>query len=56
VEGGLMKRRLQWDAGLTLRQQVDVECFQSLADASWLLELMRNDLDVLNGVRADVFR
>jgi len=55
VEGGLVRRRLQWSVGAELRLRVDVEC-QGLncPDASRVLDPMRANLPLLNEVRAHV--
>jgi hypothetical protein len=54
-EGGLLKHRLRWPLGDELRRQVDVECHgPEVPDATELLDLLRSDLPILNGIRAEV--
>lgn len=54
-EGGLLGRRLRRPLGDELRRQVDVECHgPEVPDATELLDLLRADLPVLNGIRAEV--
>jgi hypothetical protein len=55
VEGGLMRRRLQWPIGLHLQQMMMIEANGcGIEDASEALDLLRNDLLVLNEERANV--
>ena len=52
VEGGLVGKRMRWPVGDELRRQMDLECHgQYCPDAREILELMRADIPVLNGVR-----
>ena len=53
VEGGLVARRMRWPLADELRCQVDFECSgPDCPDADEILELMRDDLPLLNKVRA----
>jgi hypothetical protein len=55
VEGGLVRKQLQWPTGNMLRRSVDIECHGSKCDdGAEVLQLMRQDLDLLNEVRANV--
>ena len=55
VEGGLVRRRLTWPTGNELRRIVDIECHgPSCPDATEILQLMRNDIDLLNEERSNV--
>jgi hypothetical protein len=55
VEGGLVRSRLRWETGDQLRRMVDMECNGShCPDASEILNLMRHDIPVLNGVRSEL--
>ncbi len=55
VEGQLCLRRLRWPVADELRRMVDNECNgPHCTDATEVLELMRADIPVLNGVRAEV--
>ncbi len=54
AEGGLMRRRLQWPLGQQLRLMMEIEANGfGIADATEVLDLLRNDLPVLNEVRRD---
>lgn len=55
VEGGLMRRRVQWDRSITLRAMMDVEANLKCADASEALILARKDISVLNEHRAAAY-
>ncbi|WP_436637646.1 hypothetical protein [Microbaculum sp. FT89] len=56
VEGGLMRRRINWPLANKLRRQVDVECQgQHCPNASQIIALLRADISILNEVRRDVF-
>jgi hypothetical protein len=51
-EGGLVRSRLRWATGDELRRQVDIECNGTYCpDATEILQLMRDDIPALNGVR-----
>lgn len=54
-EGGLLKDRLRWPIGDEMRRRMDREC-NGLAclDAGEILHLVRDDIDQLNGVRAEL--
>ena len=53
VEGGLVTNRMRWPLAEELRRQVDVECSgPDCPDAAEVLVLMRDDIPLLNGVRA----
>jgi hypothetical protein len=55
VEGGLVANRMRWPLAEELRRQVDVECSgPECPDAREILELMRDDIPLLNEVRAAV--
>jgi hypothetical protein len=55
VEGGLVRSRLRWPTGDKLRRLVDFECNgPHCRDASEILNLMRHDIPVLNGVRSEL--
>ena len=55
VEGGLVRQRSRWPTGDELRRLVDIECHGShCPDATEVLQLMRNDIDLLNEERANV--
>ena len=55
AEGGLLTKRLRWPLGDELRRQVDVECHgMEGSEAAELLDLLKADLPVLDGVRAEV--
>jgi hypothetical protein len=55
AEGGLLTKRLRWPLGDELRRQVDVESHGlENSEAAELLDLLKADLPVLNGVRGDV--
>ncbi|MCJ2077610.1 hypothetical protein MKK68_18465 [Methylobacterium sp. E-016] len=55
VEGGLMRRRLRWALGDSLRRQNEVECRGvSPSEASEILALLSSDIPQLNEVRAEV--
>jgi hypothetical protein len=54
IESGLVRSRLRWSTGDSLRELVDQGCGGRLGFASEILELMRRDLPELNEVRADV--
>jgi len=52
VEGGLVRRRSRWPMSDELRRLVDVSSHgPACADATEILDLMRADIPVLNGVR-----
>ncbi len=53
VEGQICKRRVIWPTATELRRRVDFECHPGCADATEVLDLMRTDIDALNGVRAE---
>jgi len=53
VEGGLVDRRVHWPLADRLREQADVSCAgPGCGDVSELLDLVRQDLTRLNGVRS----
>ncbi len=55
LEGGLCARRLHWPTAVELRWLVDAECHgPHCPDATELLQIVRNDLDLLNKVRLHV--
>lgn len=55
VEGGLVRQRLRWATADRLRQLVDLECHRPrILDVSQLLDLMRDDIPLLNRLRAHV--
>jgi hypothetical protein len=55
VEGGLVANRMRWPLAEELRRQVDVECSGAeCPDATEILELVRDDIPLLNEVRAAV--
>ena len=55
VEGGLVRKRLRWKTGDELRRMVDIECSgPHCRDASEILQLMKTDIPVLNGVRSEL--
>ena len=55
LEGGCVRKRLRWPTGGELKRQVDTECNgPHCPDATEILQLMRNDIPALNGVRAEV--
>jgi hypothetical protein len=54
IESGLVRSRLRWPTGNSLRELVDQGCGGRLGHASEILELMRRDLPELNEVRANV--
>jgi hypothetical protein len=54
IESGLVRSRLRWPTGDSLRELVDQGCSGRLGHASEILGLMRRDLPDLNEVRANV--
>lgn len=55
VEGGLLRRRLQWPTGQYLRKVMETEAVGfGITDASEALDLLRNDLPLLNDERRHV--
>lgn len=55
AEGGLLRRRLQWPVGRQLRHAMEVEAAGfGVADASEVLDLLRQDLPLLNAERRHV--
>jgi len=55
VEGGCVRSRLRWKAGDELRRMVDIECNgPHCRDATEILQLMKADAPVLNGVRSEL--
>lgn len=55
VEGGLLRRRLQWPTGQYLRKVMENEAVGfSITDATEVLDLLRNDLPLLNKERHHV--
>jgi hypothetical protein len=52
IEGGLVRSRLRWPTGDSLRELVDQGCGGRLGVATEILELMRGDLPALNESRA----
>lgn len=55
IEGGLLRRRLQWPLGDHLRRTMESEATGcGVIDASEVLDLMRGDIDMLNRERANV--
>jgi hypothetical protein len=57
VEGGLVRSRLRWNTGAELRRMVDIECNgPHCRDAAEILNLMRTEIPVLNGVRLQLIR
>ncbi len=56
VEGGLVRNRLRWKLADDLRRKVDIECVGlESQDALEILDLVRNDIPILNAVRAELF-
>jgi hypothetical protein len=55
AEGGLLKDRLRWHVGDEMRRRMDREC-NGLAclDAGEILQLVRDDIPLLNRVRAEL--
>jgi hypothetical protein len=53
IEGGLVRSRLRWPTGDTLRELVDQGCGGRHGKASEILELMRRDLPELNEARGE---
>ena len=54
VEGGLVRKRLRWKTADELRRMVDIECNgPHCRDATEVLQLMKADIPVLNGVRSE---
>jgi hypothetical protein len=54
-EGGLCRKRLRWKTGDELRRMTDLECNgPHCRDATEILQLMKADIPVLNGVRAEL--
>jgi hypothetical protein len=54
VEGGLVRKRLRWKTADDLRRMVDIECNgPHCRDATEVLQLMKADIPVLNGVRSE---
>jgi hypothetical protein len=52
VEGGLVRRRSRWPISDELRRMVDIGSHgPACADATEILQLMRDDIPTLNGVR-----
>jgi hypothetical protein len=55
IDGSLMRQRLQWQAGLSLRFAMEVEANGcGIDNAAEALDLMRSDLDAFNSERSDV--
>lgn len=55
VEGGLLRRRLQWPTGQYLRKVMETEAVGfGITDATEVLNLLRNDLPLLNDERHHV--
>jgi hypothetical protein len=55
IEGGLVRKRLRWKTGDELRCMVNLECNgPHCRDATEILQLMKADIPVLNGVRAQL--
>lgn len=55
VEGGLLRNRVRWPLADELRRMFEIEANGSgVTDGSEALDLMRVDIPILNGVRADV--
>ena len=55
VEGGLLRSRLDWETGATLRRLAEHESQgRRCPDGAEIIDLLRADLSLLNGVRADV--
>jgi hypothetical protein len=55
VEGGCCHSRLRWKTGGELRRMVDIECNgPHCRDATEILNLMRQDIPALNGVRSEL--
>ena len=54
IEGGLLRQRERWPLADELRRMFELECSGvEPANASKVLDLMRADIPVLNGVRAN---
>jgi hypothetical protein len=55
-EGGLLKDRMRWPLGDELRRQYEIESAgPECNDAGEIMELLRNDIELLNAVRAELF-
>lgn len=55
VEGGVLRRRLQWPIGQYLRKVMDIEAVGfGVTDATEVLDLLRHDLPLLNEERRHV--
>jgi hypothetical protein len=54
IEGGLVRSRLRWPIGDSLRELVDQGCGGRQGIASEILDLMRSDLPEFNEARAEV--
>lgn len=55
VEGGLVRNRIQWGVANELRRVMDVECHgRRCPDATAVLDILRSDIPLLNGVRSRV--
>jgi hypothetical protein len=55
VDGGRVRKRLRWKTGDELRRMVDVESNgPHCRDATEILQLMKTDIPVLNGVRSEL--
>lgn len=55
VEGSALKNRLRWPLGEELRLRYEIECVgRECSDASEIMELVREDIPTLNGVRAEL--
>jgi len=54
-EGGVLRNRMRWPLGDELRRQYEIECAgPECSDASEVMELVRDDIPLLNGVRAEL--
>jgi hypothetical protein len=55
VEGGALKNRVRWPLGDELRRQYEIECVgPECNDAREIMGLLRDDLPILNEVRAEL--
>ena len=53
VESGLVRGRMEWPLAIKLRRMADIECHgPHCADATEILALLRDDIPLLNEVRA----
>lgn len=56
IEGALLKDRMRWLLADDLRRQYEIECAgPDCNDAREIMGLLRDDLPILNEVRAELF-